>query len=93
MTISARLWTLVVASIIAMTILMAFSLNETYQQLILDKEEQLEITSDIIVNESYGNYCGITAESAVPYSDVSRSEFRNVSLRETAPNRISVNDV
>ena len=51
MTISARLWTLVVASIIAMTILMAFSLNETYQQLILDKEEQLEVTSDIIVNE------------------------------------------
>ena len=24
---------------------------------------------DIILNESYGNYCAITAESAVPYSD------------------------
>ncbi len=51
MTISARLWTLVIASLISMMVLMAFSLNSTYKQLVSAKEQQLEITSDIVVNQ------------------------------------------
>ena len=51
MTISLRLWLLVAASVIAMSALMAFSLQEIHQRLVEDKKEQLRVTSDMVVNE------------------------------------------
>lgn len=51
MNISVRLWILVAAAVVAMAVLMSFSLNETYKRLVHDKHEQLQVTSDIVVNQ------------------------------------------
>ena len=54
MSISSKLWLFVAAAAIAMSSLMAFTLNETHKRLMQDKKEQLHVTSDIIVNEVKG---------------------------------------